>query len=128
MKNQVGAKLLAAVVPIVFLGQLVARAQHAGHGGGDYSPPPTVSEPFRTGKAKGKVVEFDRTSLTLEMQKKGRAVRTTYRIDAATTTIQTKGKVEVGAEVEVKYREVPGTFFATSIEVKKPPQRGKGGS
>ena len=67
---------------------------------------------------------FDRTSLTLEMQKKGQAVRANYLIDVGT---KTKGNVEVGAEVEVKYREVLGTFFSTSIEVKKPPQTGKAG-
>ncbi|MBI4441805.1 MAG: hypothetical protein HY649_00360 [Acidobacteria bacterium] len=126
MKSRVGAELLAAVVFIAFLGQFVALAQHAGHGGGgDYSPPPNMSEYVRTGKAKGKVVEFDRTSLTLEMQKKGRAVRATYQIDDRT---KMKGNFEVGAEVEVKYREVPGTFFATSIEVKKPRQTGKAGA
>jgi len=125
MKSRVGDELVAAVIFIAFLSQFVALAQHAGHGGGgDYSPPPNMSEYVRTGKAKGRVVEFDRTSLTLEMQKKGQAVRATYLIDAGT---KTKGNVELGAEVEVKYREVPGTFFATSIEVKKPPQTGKAG-
>ena len=83
-----------------------------------------MSESVRTGKAKGKVAAFDRTSLTLEMQKKGQAVRANYRIDVST---KTKGNVEVGAEVEIKYREVLGTFFATSVEVKKPPQTGKAG-
>lgn len=125
MKNQVGAKFLSALALIVFLGQFVARAQHAGHGGGDYSPPPTASEYVRTGKAKGKVVEFDRTSLTLEMQKKGRAVRATYMVDVGT---KTRGSLEVGAEVEVKYREMSGMFMATSVEVKKPPQPRKAGS
>ena len=127
MKSRVGAELVAAVVFIAFLGQFVALAQHAGHGGGggDYSPPPNMSESVRTGNAKGKVVEFDRTSLTLETQKKGRAVRATYLIDAGT---KTKGNVEAGAEVEVKYREMPGMFMATSVEVKKPRQAGKPGS
>ena len=41
---------------------------------------------------------------------------------------KTKGNVEVGAEVEVKYREMPGMFMATSVEVKKPRQAGKPGS
>ena len=84
-----------------------------------------MSEYVRTGKERGKVFEFDRTSLTLETQKKGRAVRTTYLIDVGT---KTKGNVEVGAEVEVKYREVLRTFFATGIEVKKPRQARKAGS
>ena len=123
MKSRVGAELVAAIVFIAFLGQFVARAQHAGHG--DYSPPSNMSEYVRTGKERGKVFEFDRTSLTLETQKKGRAVRTTYLIDVGT---KTKGNVEVGAEVEVKYREVLRTFFATGIEVKKPRQARKAGS
>ena len=91
MKSRVGAELVAAVVFVAFLGQFVALAQHAGHGG-DYSPPPNMSESVRTGKAKGKVVEFDQHSLTLEMQKKGQAVRAKYLIDVGT---KTKGNVEV---------------------------------
>ena len=122
MKNWIGAKFTVALLFVAFCGSFVALAQHAGHG--DYSPPPNVSENVRTGKAKGKVIEFDRTLLTLEMQKKGQAVRANYLIDVGT---KTKGNVEVGAEVEVKYREVLGTFFSTSIEVKKPPQTGKAG-
>ena len=125
MRRNMLVELMAVVLFSPFFG-FVALAQHGGHGGGgDYSAPPTVSESVRTGKAKGKVVEFDRTSLTLETQKKGRAVRATYMVDDRT---KTKGNLEVGAEVEVKYREMPGMFMATSIEVKKPGQRAKAGA
>lgn len=125
MKNKTLVKLIVAVVLISPVGSLVALAQHGGHGGGgDYSPAPNMSESVRTGKTKGKVVEFDRTSLTLETQKNGRSVRATYMIDERT---KMKGNLEVGANVEVKYREMPGMFMATSVEVKKPKQTGKAG-
>lgn len=124
MKNGTLLGGIVAVALIFSIGNFVALAQHAGHGSGgmgDYSPSPAPA--VRSGKAKGKVVEFDRTSLTVEMQRKGRAEKATFLINDRT---KTKGNLEVGAEAVVKYLEEMGVSTATSVEVKKP-KSGKAG-
>lgn len=96
-------------------GYIAALPQHGGHGGHS-----TASESLpsvRTGKIKGKIVEVDETSITVETQEKGKPVRTTCLIDPRT---KTKGNPAAGEEVVVKYREEEGRKTATSIEIKKP--------
>lgn len=92
---------------------------HGGHGGGDMSMPsvPVV----KTGKVKGKIVQVNPESITVEMEKKGQTERTTYMFDGRT---KKKGDLEAGTEVVVKYREVRGAPVATSVEAKKPKNKG----
>ena len=109
--------MVEAVALTIFLagtGGSVALAQHSGHG---VPVPPSPAAPVvQTGKLKGKVVDFDPTSITLETQKKGRTERVICLIGAGT---KTRGDLQIGADVVVKYREEAGNKMATSIEVKK---------
>lgn len=103
-------------------GHIAALPQHGGHGGGGHSPAMESVPSIRTGKLKGKIVEVDETSITVETQEKGKPVRTTCLIDPRT---KTKGNPAAGEEVVVKYREEEGRKTATSIEIKKPKSSSK---
>ncbi len=114
---------LVGVVAVTFflagMGSTVALAQHSGHGGLAPSSPPTPV--VQTGKMKGKIVEVDSNSITVETQKGGRTERITCLIGGNT---KTKGELHLGADVVVKYREEQGIKTATSVEVKKAKQQG----
>ena len=114
MKSTVLIEALLVAVLLVGIGSSVVRAQHAGHG--DPSFPFPSAPAVRTGKAKGKIVEFDRTSITLETEQKGRTETVTYLVGDRT---KIKGDLTPGADVVVKFREEDGGRMATSIEVKK---------
>ena len=115
---------LAVLIRTIAVTALIARgsgallaAQHGGHGG--QSNPPTAPNSFsatRTGKAKGRIVEVDRNSITVETQNKGKTERVICLIDGKT---KLKGELADGAEVTVNFREESGARIATKIEVKK---------
>ncbi len=115
--------ILAGAVAVTFflagMGSTVAPAQHSGHGGLAPSFPPTPV--IQTGKMKGKIVEVDASSITVETQKAGRTEKVICFIGDRT---KTKGELRVGADVVVKYREEQGVRTATTIEVKKAKQQG----
>jgi hypothetical protein len=90
-------------------------AQHAGHGGGTM-PSPTMPA-VRSGKVKGTIIEFTSTSVTVEKEKSKQTERIVCLIDGQT---KVKGKLAVGAQVVVKYREQENANIATTVEVKKP--------
>lgn len=87
-------------------------AQHDHGGGGGMSMPMPSMPTVHTGKAKGKVVSKEQSSLTVETAK-GQA---TYMMNGGT---KTKGDLVPGAKVTVKYREEHGVLTATSVEAKK---------
>lgn len=109
-----GAFLIGPGIP-------VATAQHGGHsgGGGGMSMPSVPA--VRTGKVKGRLVQASPESITVETEKKGQTERSTYMLNERT---KKKGDLEAGAEVVVKYREEPGAPVATSVEAKKPKNKG----
>jgi hypothetical protein len=101
----VAAALLAATTgPSVW-------AQHPGH-----SDPPPSAQGAWFGKAKGKVLQFDQNSITIEREKKGKTEKILFLI---TDRTDIKGVLEPGADVTVHYREESGSRTATKIEVQK---------
>lgn len=89
--------------------------QHEGHGGISF-PEPT-REFIKTGKYDGKVITVDDSSITIEVQKKDQTQTFTFQI---TDETKTKGSIEAGSDVRMKYRENMGQKVATSIEARKP--------
>lgn len=119
MKSSAVVRAVAVLVLLAGSGPPVILAQHGGH---EAPSLPSPAVPLvQTGKVKGKVVEFSQTSITVETQRKGWAEKVTYLLGAST---KTKGSLEAGADVIVKYREDRGMPTATSIEVKKRKQAG----
>jgi len=95
----------------------VLATQHGGHGGQSTPPGAQGSSPAtRTGKARGRIVEVDRNSITVETQNKGKTERIVCLIDGKT---KLKGELAAGVEVAVNFREESGAKIATKIEVKK---------
>ena len=101
----VAAALLAAIAGPS------AWAQHSGHS----APPSTQGAWF--GKAKGKVVQLDQNSITIEREKKGKTEKILFLI---TDRTDIKGVLGPGADVTVQYREESGNRTAAKIEVQKP--------
>jgi|GEM_PF-6599256 len=118
MKRAILVLTTAAVALLVGWDVTPVAAQHAGHGG---PPAPTGrASTARTGKDKGKVVELDRSSITVEIQRKRSTERVTYLLgDRA----EIKGDLQPGTDVVVHYREEFGSKTATRIEVKKSKQK-----
>ena len=94
---------------------VLVRGQHEGHGGGLSAPVPPL-EFVKTGKHSGKVVSFDQSSITVEVQNKGQTETVRFLI---TDRTKTKGEIAVGAPVKVKYQDEKGIKIATNIEIKR---------
>lgn len=115
--------LIRTAVLAVFMAAFdnsVALAQHTGHGG--HSSSPEAVYVVHTGKTKGRVVEVDKNSVTVETQQKRGVTQDTFQIADAT---KIKGNLSAGADVVIKYRHASGAKIATSIEVKKAKQTRK---
>ena len=111
-------KVIGAMVVTLLLAMsqaVLVRGQHEGHGGGLSAPMPP-REFVKTGKQSGKVVSFDQSSITVEVQKKGQTETVSLFV---TDRTKTKGEIAVGAPVKVKYREEKGQTIATNIEAKR---------
>ena len=115
MRKKVIGAMVVTLMLLAMSQAVLVRGQHEGHGGGLSAPMPP-REFVKTGKHSGKVVSFDQSSLTVEVQKKGQTETVSLFV---TDRTKSKGEIAVGAPVKVKYREEKGQKIATNIEIKR---------